>query len=237
MEGYKSIRQWHEDDKPREKLMYKGRSALSDAELLAILLGTGARFKDQSGKIIAKSAVDLGRDILHQSSGNLINLARMSVKELKSIKGVGEAKAVSILAALELGSRRRSSVDEKVKISCSRDAYDQLAPHLQDLNVEEFWVLLLNRANMVLRKVKLSEGGTTGTVIDSGPLFKLALLENAKGIILCHNHPSGNLTASDADIQITRKLKEAGSLLEIQILDHIIISSTGYLSMGDTGLI
>lgn len=237
MEGFRPITQWNEDDRPREKLMNKGRAALSDAELLAILLGTGARFRTGDGNIVNKSAVDLGKDILHQNQNNLLNLARLSVAELTKTPGIGEAKAISIIAALELGARRKLARDEKSKITCSRDAYELLSPRIEDLNVEEFWVLLLNRANMVIRAVKLSEGGSTGTVIDAGPLFKLALLENAKGIILCHNHPSGNLKPSDADITITRNLKNAGNMLEIQVLDHLIITSSGYLSMGDQGII
>lgn len=236
MEGYRPITQWNEDDRPREKLMNKGRTALSDAELLAILLGTGARYKDENGKIINKSAVDLGRDLLHLSQNSLMNLARFSVNELKTVSGVGEAKAISLIAALELGARRKMARDEKTKITCSKDAYELLSPKMEDLTVEEFWVILLNRANMVLRIVKLSEGGTTGTVIDSGPLFKLALLENAKGVILAHNHPSGNTKPSDADISITRKIKQSGDLLEIQVLDHLIITGSGYLSLSDEGM-
>ena len=236
MEGYRPITQWNEDDRPREKLMNKGRSALSDAELLAILMGTGARYRDEVGNIVVKSAVDLGRDIMHQNQNSLISLARLSIAELKKFPGVGEAKAISILAAIELGSRRKLAKDDKLKITCSRDAYEAIAPKLEDLNVEEFWVLLLNRANMVLKTVKLSVGGTTGTIIDAGPLFKLALLENAKGIVLCHNHPSGNPKPSEADINITKKLKQAGALLEIHIMDHLIITANGYSSLGDDGL-
>lgn len=236
MEAFRSIRQWNEDDRPREKLVSKGRSALSDAELLAILMGTGARHHDEDGNLVIKTAVDLGKDILHLAQNNLLNLARMSVNELKKLPGIGEAKAISIIAALELGARRKLARDEKTKITSSRDAYEILAPRIEDLNVEEFWVLLLNRANMVIRAVKLSEGGITGTVIDAGPLFKLALLENAKGLILCHNHPSGSLQPSDADISITRKLKQAGNLLEIQVVDHLIITNQGYFSFGDGGI-
>jgi DNA repair protein RadC len=236
MEGFRPITQWNEDDRPREKLLQKGRSALSDAELLGILMGTGARLRDKDGKYLNKTAVDLGKDIMHFSQNNLLNLARMTVTELKTLPGIGEAKAISIIAALELGARRKVAKEEKSKITCSRDAYEILAPKIEDLHVEEFWVLLLNRANMVMRAVKLSEGGTTGTVIDAGPLFKLALLENAKGIILCHNHPSGNLKPSEQDLSITRKLKQAGTLLEIQVLDHLIITNQGYLSFGDEGI-
>ncbi|MBS3916027.1 MAG: DNA repair protein RadC [Bacteroidetes bacterium] len=237
MEGYRPITQWNEDDRPREKLIHKGRTALSDAELLAILMGTGSRHHDENGNLVNKSAVDLGKDLMHLVQNNLQNLARMSVSELKQLQGIGEAKALSIIAAMELGSRRKLVKEEKSKVSCSRDAYEILAPRLEDLNVEQFWVILLNRANMVIRTVKLSEGGITGTVIDAGPLFKLALLENAKGIILCHNHPSGSNKPSDADISITKRLKGAGALLEIQILDHLIITATGYYSMGDEGIL
>lgn len=236
MENYRPITQWNEDDRPREKLMNKGRSALSDAELLAILLGTGARLRGTDGLPVNKSAVDLGKDLLYNVQNSLLGLSRLNVKELTKVPGIGVAKAVSILAALELGARRKVSKEEKSKITCSRDAYELLSPQMEDLNVEEFWVLLLNRANMVLKTVKLSEGGIAGTVIDAGPLFKLALLENAKGIVLGHNHPSGNSKPSEADISITRKLKQAGALLEIQIVDHIIVTATGYSSLADQGL-
>lgn len=235
MENFRSIKQWNEDDRPREKLMNKGRTALSDAELLAVLLGTGARFRDQDGILVNKSAVDLGKDILHHSDNNLLNLARMNVKELVKIPGIGEAKAISILAALELGGRRRVAKEEKVKISCSKDAYEILCPYVQDLYIEEFWVLLLNRANFVMKAFKLSAGGVAGTVVDAGPLLKTALLENARGIILCHNHPSGNLKPSQEDLSITKKLKEAARLFDIFVMDHIIISSQGYYSFGDNG--
>ncbi|MCC7298840.1 MAG: DNA repair protein RadC [Bacteroidia bacterium] len=235
MENFRPISLWNDDDKPREKLISKGRTALSDAELLALLMGTGARFKDGFGNMVNKTAVDLGKDMLHKADNNLLTLARMGVKELVKIQGIGEAKAISVIAALELGARRKMAREEKTKISCSRDAYEILSPRIEDLNVEEFWVLLLNRANMVLKTVKLSEGGVTGTVVDTGNLFKIAILENAKGMVLCHNHPSGNLKPSAEDISITRKIKQAGQLFDIFVMDHIIVTSQGYYSFGDNG--
>jgi len=236
MENFRPITQWNEDDRPREKLIMKGRHALSDAELLAILLGTGSRFKDEGGYMCTRSAVDLGKDILHKVDNNLINLAKLTVNELTQIKGIGSAKAISVLAALELGARRKGAREEKQKLSGSKGAYEILSPYVEDLQIEQFWVILLNRANMVLKVAKISEGGITGTVIDPGPLFKLALLSNACGIILCHNHPSGNLKPSEQDIQITRKIKSAGLLFDITVQDHLIITSDGYFSFCDEGM-
>lgn len=236
MENYRPISQWNEDDRPREKLAQKGRHVLSDAELLAILLGTGARFRDEGGSVITRSAVDLGKDILQAVDNNLINLARMSVQELTRVKGIGEAKAISVMAALELGARRRLARQERQKITHSGEAYEALAPHLEDLSVEQFWVIFLNRANMVLKICRLSEGGITSTIIDPGTLFKQALLENAKGLVLAHNHPSGKLLPSEEDLRITRKLKNAGQLLDINVQDHIIIGPSGFFSMSDQGM-
>lgn len=236
MEGFRPITQWNDDDRPREKLMQKGRHALSDAELLAILLGTGTRYRDSDGNMVTRSAVDLGKDILQTVGNNLISLARLSTNQLTHVKGIGEAKAITILAAMELGARRKMARDKKAKISCSRNAYEMLAPYVQDLQIEQFWAIFLNKANMVLKIQKFSEGGITGTVMDPGTIFKAALLENAKGIILCHNHPSGNLLPSDADIDITRKLKNAGAQLDIIVQDHLIITAQGYYSFGDSGM-
>lgn len=237
METYKPITQWNEDDRPREKLLLKGRQALSDAELLAILIGTGTKYRNQDGSWANLSAVDLGKSLMQQSQNNLLNLSRMTVGELTRISGIGEAKAISVIAAMELGARRKAARNEPVKISSSRNAWEVLAPHVEDLQIEQFWALFLNQANIVLKCQKISEGGIAGTVIDPGPLFKMAVLENARAIILCHNHPSGNLRPSEADLQITRKLIQAGTLLEIQVIDHLIITNQGYLSMADEGLI
>jgi DNA repair protein RadC len=224
-----TIKEWSPDDRPREKLVRKGKAALSDAELLALLLGSGTK------KV---SAVDLGRKILAQADHDLHQLGRFTLKDLVKIHGIGEAKAMMILAALELGRRRKDSEPvEKPKISKSRDAYLLIQPELADLPHEEFWVLLLNRANRVIRKCQISQGGVAGTVADPKIIFKSALQELASGIILMHNHPSGNLTASQADIELTKKLAAGARLLEMQVLDHLIIAGQKYFSFADEGLI
>lgn len=226
---FRDIKSWAVEDRPREKLLLKGKSALSDAELIAILLGTGTT---------TLSAVDLAKQILQTSNYNLHELARITVKDLMKIKGIGEAKAVTIAAALELGRRRKDSEpDEKPRITSSADVFDNIKAELMDIPHEEFWVLLLNRANRVTKKKQISLGGVAGTVADPKIIFKLALEELASGIILAHNHPSGNLTASQADIDLTKKLKEAGKLLDIQVLDHLIIAGKKYLSFADEGLL
>jgi DNA repair protein RadC len=224
-----NIKSWSPEDRPREKLLLKGTPALSDAELVAILIGSGTP---------KMSAVELSKKILLQGNNNLNELARLSVKDLMKIKGIGEAKAITIVAALELGRRRKEQdPEEKPKITSSKDAFDLLKGDLMDLPKEEFWVLLLNRANRVTKKKRVSEGGVSGTVADPKIIFKLALEELASGIIVAHNHPSGNLQASQSDIDLTRKLKEAGKFLEIQLLDHIIIANQKYLSFADEGMI
>jgi DNA repair protein RadC len=224
-----SIKQWAEDDRPREKLLSKGRLALSNAELIAILINSGST---------DESAVDLSKRILASTQDSLIELSKLSITDLCTFKGIGEARAVAITAALELGRRRRESEAlQKKTISCSHDAFEIMQSTLSDINYEEFWILLLNRANKVIRKVNISEGGFSGTVADPKKIFKLALEYSASGIILCHNHPSGNLKPSDADIQLTRKLKEAGSHLDLPILDHLIIGDEKYLSFADDGLL
>lgn len=227
--AYINIKNWSPEDRPREKLLLKGKSALSDAELIAILLGSGTT---------TLSAVDLAKNILQCAGNNLHELARLSVKDLMKIKGIGEAKAITIIAALELGRRRKDVLtDEKPRISSSADVFELVKGDLLDIPHEEFWVLLLNRANRVVKKQQVSQGGVAGTVADPKIIFKMALEELASGIILAHNHPSGNLTASQADIALTKKLKEAGKLLEIQVLDHIIVASQKYFSFADEGLI
>jgi len=224
-----NIKSWSPEDRPREKLLLKGTSALSDAELVAILIGSGTP---------KMSAVELSKKILQQGNNNLNELARLSVKDLMKIKGIGEAKAITIVAALELGRRRKEQdPEEKPKITSSKDAFDLLKGDMMDLPKEEFWVLLLNRANRVIKKKRVSEGGVSGTVADPKIIYKLALEELASGIIVAHNHPSGNLQASQSDMDLTRKLKEAGKFLEIQLLDHIIIASQKYLSFADEGMI
>ncbi|SMB88160.1 DNA replication and repair protein RadC [Hymenobacter roseosalivarius DSM 11622] len=223
------IKSWAEKDRPREKLLQKGRSALSDAELMGILLGSGtARL----------SAVDVARLILSAVENDLNELAKLSVKELMRHKGIGEAKAITIIAALELGRRRKeTAAAARTTITCSRDIYQLIRPNLQDLPHEEFWVILLNRANVVMRKQPISSGGVAGTVADPKMIFKHALEQLASSIILVHNHPSGNLKPSAADIALTRKLKEAGQFLDLPILDHLIYTDHGYYSFADEGVL
>lgn len=222
------IPQWAEDDRPREKLMLKGRSTLSDAELLAILLGTGTR---------ATSAVDLAMQILQTADHNLHNLARMTVKDLTQIKGVGIAKAICIVSALELGRRRKEIPPSgKARITSSADAVEVIRADLLDLNHEEFWIIILNRANFVLRKIQISRGGISGTVADPKLIFRHALEQSGSSIILVHNHPSGNLQPSQADITLTKNLREAGKFMEIPVLDHIIVSDNRYFSFADEGI-
>ena len=224
-----NILSWAEEDRPREKLLLKGKSVLSDAELIAILIGSGTR---------SISAVDVAKMILSNANHNLNELAKFSIKDLRKVKGIGEAKAIAIVSALELGRRRKESeFAEKVKITCSNDIYQFMKPELLDLPKEEFWVLLLNRANRLIKKEQISSGGVSGTVADPKIIFKAALDQYASSIILVHNHPSGNLKPSQADIKLTSKMKEAGNLLEIPVLDHIIFSDEGYLSFADEGML
>lgn len=224
-----TIKDWSPQDRPREKLVLKGRSSLSDAELIAILLGSGTPML---------SAVDLARKILQDNNNDLHTLAKLSVKEMMNIKGIGEAKAITIVAAMELGRRRKDLESmQKPQISSSRSVFEILRPELQDIPHEEFWILLLNRANCLLKKIQISRGGVSGTVVDPRIVFKLAVEALASGIVVAHNHPSGNLTASQADIGLTQKLKEGGKLLDIQVLDHVIIAGQKYFSFADEGLI
>ncbi len=224
----RTIRQWAEDDRPREKMLLKGRQALSNAELIAILIGSGNR---------DESAVQLARRILDAAGNNLIELSKTDIETLSKFKGMGRAKAVSIVAALELGKRRLAEkVVQQKKITSSRDVYELLVPDLTDQYYESFFVLLLDRANQVIQKVNISRGGTAGTVVDSKKIFKLALDYNASSVILAHNHPSNNLKPSDNDIRLTRKLRDAGKALDIQVLDHIIAGNDNYFSFADEGL-
>lgn len=225
----RSIKQWAEEDRPREKLLLKGKSVLSDAELLGILIGSGTK---------SMTAVDLAKQILHSADNNLNKLARFSVNDLKKFKGIGEAKAINIVSALELGRRRKEAEHPKAqKVTCSKDAYKLIQPFLQDLSHEEFWILLLDRANQLIKPVSISQGGVSGTVSDPKIIFKNAIEALASGVILAHNHPSGNLKPSEADMRLTRQMQESGKLLEIPVLDHLIISDSGYLSMADEGLL
>ena len=223
------IPQWAEEDRPREKLLLKGKSALSDAELIAIILGSGTR---------DISAVELAKKLLLSAGNNLNGLARMTVSEITRHNGIGPAKAVSIVAALELGRRRNNTEHpKKYRITSSEDVYQLIKPELLDLLHEEFWVIAMSRANDVLKKIKVSSGGISGTVADPKIIFKQALDSNASAIILVHNHPSGNLKPSEADIRLTRKMKESGNLLELPVLDHIIFSNNEYFSFADEGLL
>lgn len=222
------ITHWSEDDKPREKLMLKGKSVLSDAELIAILIGSGSR---------NESAVDLSKRILASVNNNLNTLGKLTIAQLMNFKGIGEAKAISIIAAMELGRRRRSEdVIELTKITSSKAVFEVMQPIIGELPHEEFWVMFLNNSNKILFKTQLSKGGMTGTVIDIRLVFKVALEQNATAIILTHNHPSGKLQPSDADIQMTKKIKSAGQQLDIPVLDHIIITERGYFSFVDEGI-
>ena len=220
---------WAEEDRPREKLLLKGKSVLSDAELIAILIGSGTR---------EASAVDLGRSILARVDWDLTQLSKLTIKELTQFKGIGPAKAITIASALELGRRRKqTSPAERTKITCSQDVFELMKPDLSDKGHEEFWIVLLNRANFVLKKQSISSGGISGTVADPKLIFKLALDEKASGIILVHNHPSGNRQPSEADLRLTQKLRKSGELLEIAILDHIIFTDHNFLSFADENLI
>ena len=224
-----SITHWAEEDRPREKMQLKGLSALSDAELLAILINSG---------IPGLGAIELAKQVLASVGNNLHELGKRSLKDLRQFKGVGEAKAVTIAAALELGRRRQlSDLRDRPRISSSRDAYNVIAAILSDLHHEEFWLLLLNRANEVFARERLSIGGTSGTVVDLKLVLKTALDARASGFIAIHNHPSGNLEPSRADIELTEKLKQGGRILDLPMLDHLIISERGYYSFADEGMI
>lgn len=227
MEKGLGILQWAEEDRPREKLLSKGKSSLSEAELIAILIGSGSR---------DLSAVDLAKVILSYVDHDLNLLAKLSVPELQTFKGIGEAKAVSIVSALELGRRRKESNPKKNQyVRQSKDAYDLMIPLLMDQPIEQFWVIMLTRNNKVLHKRCVSQGGFSGTIADPKVIFKRALEDIANGIILVHNHPSGNKKPSSADLRLTKKIVDAGRLLEIPVLDHIIFTDEGYYSFSDEG--
>jgi DNA repair protein RadC len=225
MEQNFSIKHWAEDDKPREKLMLKGKQVLSDAELVAILIGSGSR---------NESAVQLSKRILASVDNNLNNLGKLSIAKLTEFKGIGEAKAISIVAATELGRRRRAEETlELTKITSSKAVFEIMQPIIGELSHEEFWVLYLNNDSKVIYKSQISKGGITGTVADIRIVFKIAFEQNATAIILCHNHPSGKLQASDEDLKITKQLKLAGNQITIPVLDHIIITQNGFFSFRD----
>lgn len=224
-----NIQSWAEEDRPREKLVSKGKSALTDAELLGILLGSGTRYL---------TAVDLAKQILSYVDNDLNKLAKLNVNDLKKFKGVGLAKAINIMSALELGRRRKDQSNTKLtKISSSEDVYNELKPELLDLDVEEFWVLLLNRSNHVIKKERVSLGGLSGTLVDPKVVFRIAIQNLAANLILVHNHPSGNARPSKNDNNLTKKLVESGKMLELHILDHLIFTNESYFSYLDEGLI
>lgn len=222
------ILSWSAEDRPREKLLLKGRSSLSDAELLAIMLRSGTR---------DSSAVEVAKQLLSQADYDLNRLAELSIKQLSEPKGIGEAKAITIAAALELGRRRKErSRQKQPSVTSSRDAYDYLYPYMADLSHEQFFVLLMRRNNTIIRHVQVSAGGVSGTLVDPKLVFNPALEHLASAVIISHNHPSGNLKPSQADISLTRKLKDGGDLLEIRVLDHLIFTNHAYFSFADEGL-
>jgi len=224
-----SIKSWNEDDRPREKLLVKGRNAITDAELVAILIGSGNR---------EESAVGLSKRLLAAADHSLNRLGKFSVKELCAFKGIGEAKALSIVAALELGRRRRvQEPSELKKISSSVSAFELMQPVIGDLQHEEFWIIYLNNSNKVLQTAQLSKGGITGTLVDIRLAFKKALELGAVSLILAHNHPSGTLKPSESDIKLTNKIKKAGESLDITILDHLIVTEKTYFSFADEQMI
>ncbi|WP_298780592.1 DNA repair protein RadC [uncultured Polaribacter sp.] len=224
-----TIKNWALDDRPREKLLEKGKNVLSDAELIAILIGSGNR---------TESAVALSKRILQSVDYNINALAKLSVEKLIAFNGIGEAKAIAIITALELGQRRQFEIAlEKPKITCSKDGFNLMQPIIGNIGHEEFWVLFLNNSNKVLAKDQISKGGLTATVVDIRLLFKRALELASVGIIVCHNHPSEKLEPSNADEQLTQKIKQAGITLDIKLLDHLIITEKAYFSFADEGLL
>ncbi|MFL5765486.1 MAG: DNA repair protein RadC [Bacteroidia bacterium] len=221
------IKYWAEEDRPREKLLEKGRNVLTEAELIAILIGSGSR---------SETALELSKRILASVGNDLNHLGKLSVKELTKFKGMGDAKSISVIAALELGRRRKETeISKKEKITSSQDVYDLMRPMMLDLPHEEFWMLILNRANLVVKREMISRGGVAGTVVDSRIIFKAAIENYASSIIICHNHPSGNLKPSDADVKVTKSIRDAGKIMEIPLLDHIIITENGFYSFADEG--
>ena len=224
-----NIKSWAEEDRPREKLILKGKNALSDAELVAILISSGNR---------NESAVELSKNILYHINNDLNKLGKLSINDLTKFNGIGEAKAISIIAALELGRRRKnSSKENRETIKSSKNAYQAIESILSDLPHEEFWVIYLNKKNEILKKENISKGGVTSTVADTKIIFKHAIELLATGVILCHNHPSGSVNPSQADISLTKKLKEIGSLMETPVLDHIIVGEKNYFSFADNSLL
>lgn len=221
------IKDWAVEDRPREKLQYKGISALSDAELIAILIGSGTG---------SQSAVDLAREILKISGNDLNRLGKLGIDDLVKIRGVGKARAIAIIAALELGRRRKSpTINDELRIKSSNDVFVIFQPLLGDLSYEEFWILFLNRSNRIISRLKISQGGISGTITDVRLIMKRAIELLASSIIVCHNHPSGNRDPSEADRRITTKIKEAAAFFDIALLDHLVVTDNGYYSFADNG--
>ncbi len=226
-EGHFPIKNWAEDDQPREKLLLKGKNALSNAELIAILLRSGNP---------SESALDIAKHILNKAEDNLVEVSRMSIEDLQEFKGIGTVKAITLIAALELGKRRNETeVLLRNKISGSKDAFEVFRNVIGDQVYESFWIIMLNKANRMIRRCCISEGGISGTVVDQKKIYKIALDHHASSIILGHNHPSGNVLPSEADQKITKKIKEAGVLLDVAVLDHIIVGDDKYYSFADEG--
>ena len=224
-----SIKYWAEGDRPREKLLDKGKISLSDGELIAILIGSGSK---------NESAVELSKRILAASENKLNELGKLSVKQLTKFKGIGEAKAVTIVAALELGRRRRGEeAVERKQITSAEDAFEVMQPIIGDLNHEEFWIIYLNNSHKILQKLQLSKGGMTGTLVDVRLAFKNALEVGATAVILVHDHPSGSLNPSQADKALTKKLIAGGESLDIKVLDHLIITQNSFVSFANKGIL
>ncbi len=230
MQKFTSIKNWASEDRPREKLLQKGPESLSNAELLAILINTGTA---------NKSAIDIAKDILEKSHQNLLELGRLSLTDIKHIKGIGEKKAVTLMASLELGKRRQlASALERPKILSSTDSFNLLSPYLLDKTVEEFYVIFMNAGNYLITIEPISNGGITATVVDARIIFKKALeYAGVTQLIVAHNHPSGNLIPSETDKRLTDKIKEGGKLIDIRLLDHLIIASNSFYSFSDNGLL
>ena len=231
MKEYKklNIKEWAAEDRPREKLLTNGARSLSDAELIAILIGSGN---------LNETAVELSRRILTSVNNNLNELGRKSIETLKTFNGIGEAKAITIAAAMELCKRRKDGeVFTKNRITCSKDVADFFMPLLGDLNHEEFWLMLLDRGNKIIDHFMISRGGLSGTVIDVRIILKRSIEKLASSVILCHNHPSGTMQASEADLKITKKISDAAKLMDISVLDHVIIGQNHYLSFADEGIL
>ena len=224
-----SIKFLAEDDRPREKFLLKGKSALSDSELLAIILGSGNN---------EDSAVELARKILASVDYNWQKLSKLSIKDLMKFKGIGEAKAISVAAALEIGRRKAAQeIPEKEKVTSVNDLYKIFSQYLSDLQTEEFWAIFLNQKNHVIYKTQISKGGISGTLVDVRVIFRIAIEHFATSLVVAHNHPTGNLTPSQPDISITRRIKEAGYLLDIKLLDHLIIGENSFFSFSEQGLL